>query len=87
MGVPFLFLDISYKTSDSQSVMKLGQMGENKSGTLGLITAFPSPPPKKNPEGKLSRVVQDLLFSGIQARRDGGFVKGVMANWPGDDAE
>lgn len=84
MGVPFLFLDISYKTSDSQSVMKLGQMGENKSGTLGLITA---PPQKKNQERKLSRVVQDLLFSGIQARRDGGFVKGVMANWPGDDAE
>lgn len=85
MGVPFLFLDISYKTSDSQSVMKLGQMGENKSGTLGLITA--PPPQKKNQERKLSRVVQDLLFSGIQARRDGGFVKGVMANWPGDDAE
>lgn len=83
MGVPFLFLDISYKTSDSQSIMKLGQIGEDKLGTLGLITVLS----QKNQEGKLSRVVQDLLFSGTQALRGGGFVKGLMANWPGDDAE
>lgn len=83
MGVTFLFLDISYKTSDSQSVMKLGQIGEDKSGDTWLNYCTP----QKNQEGKLSRVVQDLLFSGTQALRDGGFVKGLMANWPGDDAE
>lgn len=52
-------------------------------GTLGLMTALPS-----NHEGKLDRVFHDVLYSGTQAlRSEGGFVKGVMANWPRDDAE